>query len=215
MRKLGKLFIPVFILAAVLIATTGCSLFPGIPDSTGTNGQPVQPVEPLQQGQPGPQGPAGPEGPPGPEGPTGPQGPEGPQGPVGPPGPPRQIVVTWDPEDLYPWHNFAVVEVEPWQPVRIKGSGFNYRDIITISICEDDFVIVEEVLANRCGAFEVYTRIPKSSQIDYGPVTLRAWLNAEISEDNEVVKGVLQATWPLDIVDELIYPWEWDGPILK
>ena len=206
MKKIGKLFIPVFILAAVLVPTTGCALFTEIPELIGADGQPAQPVEPLQQGQPGPQGPPGPEGP---------AGPEGQQGPQGPPGPPRQIVVTWDPEDLSPWHNFAVVEVEPWQPVRIKGSGFSYRDIVTISICEDDFVIVEEVLANRCGAFEVYTRIPRPPEIDFGPVTVRTWLNAEISGDNEVTKGDLQATWPLDIVEELIYPWRWDEPILK
>jgi len=211
MRKLSKFLIPTFILVAVLVMTTGCFLPPGIPELIGPDGQPVQPVEPLQEGQTGPQGPAGPQGPPGPEGPA---GSEGPQGPEGPPGPPRQIVVTWDPEDLSPWHNFAVVEVEPFQPVRIKGSGFNYRDIITVSICENDIVIVEEVLANRCGTFEVYTRMPKSTKIDYGPVTVRAWLNAEISEDDEVAEGDLQATWPLDIVEEIIYPWEWDGPIL-
>ena len=113
---------------------------------------------------------------------------------------------------MSPWHSFAVVEAEPRQNIRIKGSGFNYRDIVTISICEYDIVLVEEVLANRCWAFEVYTRIPRSTVIGYGPVTVRAWLNAEISEDDEVTKGDLQATWPLDIVEELIYPWE--GPLL-
>jgi len=203
MKKLGKVMIPIVILAAFLITTTGCFLPPELQEAIGP------------QGPAGPAGPVGPQGPPGPEGPAGPEGPQGPEGTQGLPGPPRQIVVTWDIEVLSPWHNFAVVEVEPFQPVRIKGSGFNYRDIITISICENDIVIVEEVLANRCGAFEVFTRIPKSTEIDYGPVTVRAWLNAEISEDDEVIRGDLQATWPLDIVDELIYPWEWEGPIIK
>jgi hypothetical protein len=117
-------------------------------------------------------------------------------------------VVTWDYDDLAPWHNFAVVEAEPYQWIRIKGSGFEYRDIITISICEDDIVMVEEVLANKCGAFEVYTRVP---DIDYGPVTVRAWLNATI-DDDQVVTGDLQATWPLDIVPEIDVPY-W-GPMI-
>ncbi|MFC2024141.1 hypothetical protein ACFLTJ_00980 [Chloroflexota bacterium] len=166
------------------------------------------------QGPAGPEGARGPTGPVGPPGQTGPAGPEGaegttgPQGLQGPPGPTRQIVVTWDIEDLAPWHNFAVVEAEPHQSIRIKGSGFNYRDIITISICEDDYVLVEEVLANRCGAFEVYTNLPSSSVTGFGPVSVRAWLNAEISND-EVIRGTLQATWPLDIVEELQIwaPW--------
>jgi len=194
MKRLVKVLISLAILACVLIAIAGCEDLQGA------------------QGPVGPPGATGPAGPPGETGPAGPEGPEGPTGPQGQPGPPRQIVVTWDPEDLSPWHSFAVVEAEPRQNIRIKGSGFNYRDIVTISICEYDIVLVEEVLANRCGAFEVYTRIPRSTVIGYGPVTVRAWLNAEISRDDEVTKGDLQATWPLDIVEELIYPWE--GPIM-
>ena len=191
MKRLVKVIIPLVILSCVLIATAGCGGLQGV------------------QGPAGPAGPPGATGPAGPLGETGAAGPEGPSGPQGTPGPPRQIVVTWDPEDFSPWHNFAVVEAEPRQSIRIKGSGFGYRDIVTISICEDDIVLVEEVLANRCGAFEVYASIPR---IGYGPVTVRAWLNAEISGDDEVTKGDLQATWPLDIVEELIYPWE--GPLL-
>ncbi len=194
MKRLVKVIIPLVLLVCVLIAVTGCE------DLQGAKGPAGPP------GQPGTTGSAGAPGA------TGPAGPEGPEGPQGPPGPPRQIVVTWDPEDLSPWHNFAIVEAEPRQSIRIKGSGFGYRDIVTISICEDDVVLVEEVVTNRCGAFEVYTEIPKSTVIDYGPVTVRAWLNAEISGDDEVIKGDLQATWPLDFVEELILPWE--GPLI-
>ena len=194
MKRLVKVMIPLVILAFVLMAITGCESLQGV------------------QGPAGPAGTTGPAGPPGETGPAGSEGSEGPTGPQGQPGPPRQIVVTWDPEDLSPWHNFAVVEAEPRQSIRIKGSGFGYRDIVTISICEDDIVLVEEIVTNRCGAFEVYTKIPKSTVIGYGPVTVRAWLNAEISGDDEVIKGDLQATWPLDIVEELIYPWE--GPLI-
>lgn len=103
-------------------------------------------------------------------------------------------MVTWDYEDMAPWYNFAVVEVEPRQIIRIKGSGFSYRDIVTISICENNTVLVEEILANRCGALEVYTQLPKISVTGYGPVTVRSWLNAEISDDDQVTKGDLQAT---------------------
>ena len=188
--KKGKILITLAIsvaLAGVLILSAGC----------------LSPQE-LQ-------GPAGPTGPAGPAGLVGPVGPEGPEGMQGEPGPTRQIVITWDSEDFAPWHNFAAVEVEPQQSIRIKGSGFEYRDIITISICEDDIVLVAEVLANRCGAFEVYTSIPKSTEIDYGPVTVRAWLNAEM-EDGKVIMGDLQATWPLDIVPEIDVPYS--GPII-
>lgn len=193
MTRLAKVLITLTILALVLIPVTGC---------IGPQG-PQGPPGPA--GPPGATGPAGSPGGTGPPGPAGSEGPQGPEGSQGPPGPPRQIVVTWDYEDLAPWHNFAVVEAEPRQSIRIKGSGFNYRDIITISICEDDIVMVEEVVANSCGAFETYARIPR---IDYGPVSVKAWLDAEIEED-EVVGGKLQATWPLDIVDELEFwePW--------
>jgi hypothetical protein len=191
MKKLNKVLIILTILALVLIPTVSCAGPQGVPGLTGP------------AGPQGATGPAGPAGPPGATGPAGLEGAEGPQGPQGLPGPPRQIVVTWDYEDMAPWHNFAVVEAEPRQSIRIKGSGFSYRDIVTISICENNTVLVEEVLANRCGAFEVYTQLPRSSVTGYGPVTVRAWLNAEISDDDEVTKGDLQATWPLDIVEEL------------
>ena len=194
-KKLASLVVSIS-LTLLLILSVGCAGPQGV------------------QGPAGPEGPAGPAGPVGPEGPAGPVGPVGPegiQGDIGPAGPPRQIVITWDPEDLEPWHYFAAVEAEPRQSIRIKGSGFEYRDIITISICEDDIVLVEEVLANKCGAFEAYTLLPKSSEIDYGPVTVRAWLNAEI-EDGKVIDGDLQATWPLDIVPEIDVPF-W-GPII-
>jgi hypothetical protein len=135
---------------------------------------------------------AGPQGVPGLTGPAGPQGATGPAGPAGPPG-------ATGPAGL----EGAEGPQGPRQSIRIKGSGFSYRDIVTISICENNTVLVEEVLANRCGAFEVYTQLPRSSVTGYGPVTVRAWLNAEISDDDEVTKGDLQATWPLDIVEEL------------
>lgn len=196
MKKLTKVFIVLTVLALVLIPAVSCAGPEGLQGPAGPAGA---------QGATGPTGPQGATGPTGPAGPEGPEGPEGAEGPQGPPGPPRQIVVTWDPEDLAPWHNFAAVEVERHQSIRIKGAGFNYGDVVTISICRDNIVLVEEVVANRCGAFEAYATVPS---ISYGPVSVRAWLNAVISDD-EVTRGDLQASWPLDIVDELEIwaPW--------
>jgi len=193
MNKFKRILIITSLLALVAIPVVSCVGPQGIEGPAGPTGA---------------TGPVGPQGATGPAGPQGPEGAQGPAGPAGPSGPTRQIVVTWDPDELSPWHNFAVLEAQPRQDIRIKGSGFNYRDIITISICENDIVLVEEVLANRCGAFETFARLPSSADIDEGPVTVRAWLNAVI-EDGEVVSGDLQATWPLDIVDEIIIPHDW------
>jgi len=105
---------------------------------------------------------------------------------------------------------YAVVDVYVGQLVRIKGAGFTPGDTVTLTICEDDtllqlmemdwiaYLLVDlpgdVVIANDCGAFEVYTYIP-SIYASYWPprtVTVRAW-----------VGGVLQCVWPLDI-----WPWE-------
>ncbi|MFC2024100.1 hypothetical protein ACFLTJ_00755 [Chloroflexota bacterium] len=194
-----------FVKVSIIMSLLTLLAIPAI-SCTGSQGL-TGPAGPT--GDTGPAGPRGETGLTGPQGIEGPEGPQGLAGPQGPPGPPRQIVVTWDYEDLAPWHNFAVVEAERRQSIRIKGSGFNYRDIITISICEDDIVMVEEIVANRCGAFETYATVPR---IDYGPVSVKAWLYANI-EEGEVISGELQATWPLDIVDELEI-WEPWPPIL-
>lgn len=187
MNKLTRLFIPLTIISVILVLLTGCAGPAGLQGTAGP------------QGSVGPQGPAGPQGAAGPQGEQGPVGPEGSQGLQGPPGPTRQIVVTWDPDDWEPWSCLATVEVMPEQDVRIKGAGFDKGDDVTISICRDNMVWVEEITANSCGAFEKYTTVP---DISLGPVTVRAWLNADIDGD-EVVDGDLQACWPLDIVDHI------------
>jgi len=157
----------------------------------------------VVQGPAGPTGPAGPQGPEGPQGPAGPQGPEGPaglKGAQGPAGPMRQIVVTWDTDEFGAYAHFAAVEAKRSQKVRIKGAGFDPDDSVTISICKDDIVLVKEVIANKCGAFEVEKKIP--SDVALGAVSVKAWLNATIS-DGEIVSGDLQASWPLNIVRSL------------
>ena len=145
-------------------------------------------------------GPEGSQGLPGPAGPQGSVGPQGTQGLRGLPGPTRQIVVTWDSDDYGAYSYFAIVEAMRGQKIRIKGAGFNSGDSVTISICKDNILLVKEIVANKCGAFEVYKKIP--SDVALGPVSVRAWLNATISED-EVIGGDLQACWPLNIVRSL------------
>ena len=215
MKMFGKTFIVLVVATLILVPLFGCG---------GAAGP---------QGPPGPAGPLGPAGAPGSDGPageigpTGPDGPEGPEGSAGPqglPGPTRQIVVTWDPEDeiIYfgPMASLATVEAYPEQGIRIKGACFDPEDIVTISICEDNRVLVEEVEANDCGAFEVFVALPSASKLSYGPVSVRAWLNASISL-HKVKSGDLQCCWPLDIVEEEYFFIKWaewldymGGPII-
>lgn len=97
----------VSIMAALLVASSGCST------STGPQG----PAGPA--GSMGPQGPVGPEGPAGQQGPVGPQGIPGPQGPtgsagaVGPMGPPAEGGVIPNP--------FFKRDINDWQVA--LGSG--------------------------------------------------------------------------------------------
>jgi len=193
MKTLGKIFIVLTLMALILVPVVGCAGPAGPEGPTGP------------QGPAGPAGPAGAAGPAGPTGPAGPAGPAGPQGPQGDPGPTRQIVVTWDPQYYWGWSSFAVVEAMPLQPIRIKGACFDPGDIVIITICKHDLVLVEEVIANDCGAFEVYTTLPSAPPLTYGPVSVRAWI--DVDGDGILVKGELQACWPLDIVEFIeIFP---------
>ena len=172
------------LIVLILIPATGCT---GIQGPTGSQG---------------PRGPAGPEGPTGPQGPRGPAGPKGPTGPQGPAGPTRQIMVTWDPEAYGLYGHFAAGDIQRNQRIRISGSGFDPKDSVTltISIDEDDVVLGKKVTANDSGAFEAYRTVPKT--VSYGPVSIKAWLDAVVSED-EVTGGDLQACWQLNIVRSL------------
>ena len=161
------------------------------------------------QGPTGPQGPAGPQGmtgPPGPQGTTGPVGPEGflgSKGAQGIPGPTRQIVATWSTVQYGAYGYYAVIEAKAGQRIRILGAGFDPEDSVTISICQRNYILVKDVIANECGAFETSEKLP--SDISIGPITVRAWLNAIVSDDR-VLGGDLQACWPLNIVTALKQP---------
>ncbi len=149
-------------------------------------------------------GPTGPAGPTGPTGPAGPVGPTGLTGPAGPVGPARQIVVTWNPNHpFFTGHtgycSFTTVEVEPYMPIRIKGAGFNPDDVILLTICEND-TILAEAIANDCGAFEVFATVPV---LPLGVVSIKAWVN-----------DVMEAVWPVNIVEYIEWPWEDEFPII-
>ncbi len=191
----------------------------GIQGSTGLQGP---------QGPTGPTGPTGPIGPPGPQGPVGPQGEAGPQGPQGSPGPQgepglsgseRQIVVTWHPGDPFlffgPMASIGIVEVYPGQLLRIKGSCFNPDELVKITICENNIELVEAI-ANDCGAFEVFSILPGVPPLQYGSISVRAWVDTD--GDGIFEK---QASWPLDIISENAffnqwYEWwsYWTGPVV-
>lgn len=196
MKTLGKIFIVLTLMALVLVPVAGCA---------GTAG-PAGPAGPT--GPQGPQGPAGPAGATGAAGAAGvagvagAAGATGPQGPQGDPGPTRQIVVTWDPQYYGGFGYFAVVEAMPRQTIRIKGACFDPDDIVIITICEHNLILVEAE-ANNCGAFEVYAVVPG---IPLGPVSVRAWIDVD-GDGILFEKGELQACWPLDIVDYLEPPW--------
>ena len=122
-------------------------------------------------------------------------------------GPVRQIVVTWDPYDSDIWFGplswLTTVEAYPGQSVRIKGACFDPGDYVLISICEDDFILVEAV-ANDCGAFEVFAVLPGVPPLSYGPVAVKAWVY-----NSELEFYELQACWPLDIVYENDFFGDW------
>jgi hypothetical protein len=83
-------------------------------------------------------------------------------------------------------------------PIRIKGAGFNPGDFVLITICEDD-TILTEAIANDCGAFEVFASVPP---LPFGVVSIKAW-----------VTEVIEAVWPVNIVESIEWPWE-EGPLV-
>jgi hypothetical protein len=116
----------------------------------------------------------------------------------------KQIVVTWDPTFVWTYAYFAVVAALPEQPIRIIGAGFDPGDHVTITICEDDRVLANTV-ANDCGAFEVFVQLPLATQIDYGPASVKAWVDTDGDGIDE-----LQASWPLNISEGLEpFQFEW------
>ena len=127
----------------------------------------------------------------------------GQKGAQGIPGPTRQIVVTWSTAQYGAYGYYGVIEAKAGQTIRILGAGFDPDDNVTISICQRNYILAKDVIVNNCGAFETSKKLP--SDIGLGLITVRAWLNAIVSEDR-VLGGDLQACWPLNIVSALKQP---------
>jgi len=201
MKKAGKIIAFLIIIAIIVVPLAACA---GPPGPSGAPG-PMGPQGPA--GAPGKQGPPGSEGAAGPRGPEGPEGPEGPAGVCGP-----QIVVSFYPyEGPFPPESmlFPTVVVWPEIGVTIMGSNFEYCTDVTISICEDDIFLCEAHV-NECGAFicgdpweeDEPVWIPNGEVLAEGPVSIKAWLNAEVEYDDDlgydvVVDGDLVACWPV------------------
>jgi hypothetical protein len=83
-------------------------------------------------------------------------------------------------------NRFAILDVAPGTRVTVKGAGFQPGEILVITICEEDKVLIRRVVANKCGAFIANTTIPALTPDVY---SLKA-LNGE----------VVRAAWPLDII---------------
>jgi hypothetical protein len=201
MKKAGKIIAFLIIIALIIVPLTAC---------------------PGQQGEQGPQGPAGPQGEKGERGPMGPPGETGARGPVGPAGPegPRgpagsgadvpldaQIVVCYDDWDSYYGYGYAACcEVETGTWVAVLGSCFPPNECVVVTFCDENYYWFEDE-TNDCGAFVFVTPIPSwfgYGDYDYDVMSIRAWVDAEVDEDNWVVTdGVMYANWPLFLYDSV------------
>jgi len=101
----------------------------------------------------------------------------------------------------YEWKYIVTWQAWYGQEVVLKGSGFDPGVAVTITLCEDNSIWIEEVIPNECGAFEVFTVIPQ--WVSLGPVSVRAWYAYDViqGDPGQVLAGLVQATWPLDIWD--------------
>jgi len=210
MKRAGKIIAFLIIVALIVVPLTAC---------------------PGPQGDPGPRGPAGgqgekgergPQGPPGEAGIRGMVGPEGPEGPAGPAGPAgaegagsaAEIVIMDDIafyDYYYNWRSFGYatseIQFDRYGWFDVFGSGFPANEMITITVCDDYFVIFE-VETNDCGAFYYYDACivwsEDANEDDYygywepwlgETVSVKAWVDA----DTTLVETVER--WTDDFVD--------------
>jgi hypothetical protein len=109
---------------------------------------------------------------------------------------------TYDPYYGYYGYNFgyATCEVEYDTPVCIYGSCFPPNDYVVVTFCDENYYWFE-VETNDCGAFYYDTYIPSwfgYGYYDYDVMSIRAWVDADVDEDDWVVTdGVMYANWPL------------------
>jgi hypothetical protein len=69
----------------------------------------------------------------------------------------------------------TTIAAYPGQQIRIKGSGWDPCQVIIITICEND-IDLAQVIANDCGAFEVFTTLPLAPPLSYGLVSVKVWI---------------------------------------
>jgi hypothetical protein len=201
----------------------------GPPGPEGPMGPPGRPGDPDPEG---PAGPAGPQGEPGPVGVVGASGPQGAPGVEGPQIVATWVDV--EPTKsftLYASGPFAVTDTTVWdygiEPpawacwVRIKGSGFEPGATVVLTICEDDTVLdlyiydyeldtgvltdtADYVVANDCGAFEVFTYMPNIwPELVGEPTALVVHTSVKA-----YVSNVLMASWALEVWYEESFDWD-------
>jgi hypothetical protein len=108
--------------------------------------------------------------------------------------------------DYYAGYGYAtnVVQYDQW--VLVLGSGFPDNEWVTVTFCDDDAYWFEAE-TNDCGAFCYEAYIPYYfgyGFYDNDALTVKAWTNADVDEDDWVVTdGELMCTCPvyLDVVD--------------
>lgn len=196
MKNLIKVAVVLMVLLMVSFTLAGC---------TGAQG-PQGPAGPT--GATGPTGPAGPQGI---QGPAGPAGPQGPQGPAGPPGTTGQSGLTTQLVvcnlNISTNEYYAICSCYVDQTLVIFGSCFTPGDTVTISICDQNCVLVQAV-ADNCGGFMALAKINNLPTIQFNyvydnyhskVVSVRAWTHATIDSNNKVVSGTMIANWPLYI----------------
>jgi hypothetical protein len=214
MKKAGKIIAFLIIIALIVVPLVSCS---GPQGPAGPSGQQGPQGEKGERGPAGPKGETGSMGPPGEPGEPGPAGPRGPAGE----GTAAEIVVT---TSYFGYgYSLATCEIDAssgWVWLDVAGSCFEPGDEVTITICEENYVLYlydyeEEtfgnlsIVANDCGAFYAEFLIDDYYGYWYDifnrTVSVRAWTNAELDEVSDyeylyqVVDGDLQANWPLYI----------------
>jgi hypothetical protein len=165
MRKVGKIIAFLIIVALIVVPLTAC---------------------PGQQGPAGPAGPAGPQGEKGERGPMGPpgdsgvrglRGPEGPQGDPGDPGDPGERGAIGPNATIVVIDSSYDAVVGYSQAWAVVGSNFEPGDIVTLTICENDYILAENLLVNDCGSFFCTVTLPEPTDFE---VSLKAWVDGEI-----------------------------------
>jgi hypothetical protein len=195
MKSFIKVLVILLVILLMSFVIAGCAGPQGPKGDTGATGV---------TGATGAQGPQGEQGPTGPAGPQGEQGVAGPQGEQGLPGTPgmtAEIVICLH-DGIY-----TITRCTPIQMLDIYGSHFPTNVLVTITICDQDFVLTT-AMSNDCGAFTVSITLANlpADQINYlidhyanSVVSIKAWINAHV-EENLQYGGTMLANWPLYIM---------------